>query len=125
MRYGGKVSSLFQKGQAVKKAKVLAGSVVMKEVKKKDVESWADWSLANLRVLSTCPNERLLVEYLEYMIGRVKLQRRGFKWVRFKVFDEEFRRHCWVKVKHWNEFYGDLWCDVTVLCYYYSNKRFV
>ena len=53
-------------GQAVKKAKVSAGSVIIKEVKKKEIESWADWTLANLRVLSTCSNERLLAEYLEY-----------------------------------------------------------
>ena len=97
----------------MKKTKIMSGSLAFKEVKKRQVESWADWMLANLRVLSTCPNERLLGEYLEYMVGRVKLQRRGFKWEQFKRFDEAFRRRRWLDGKRWNDFYGDLWCEVT------------
>lgn len=102
-------------GRTVKKAKVVrGGNLEVKEVKKKQVEDWADWTMANLRVLQTCPNDRMGNEYLEYMTSRIRLQQEGLEWHRFKKYDEEFRRRRLIDEERWNHFYGDLWCLVSI-----------
>jgi hypothetical protein len=57
---------------------ILAEGVHLKQVTKVEATSWAaDWTLANTRILTSCPNERLQEEFSEYMTSSIEYAEEG------------------------------------------------
>jgi hypothetical protein len=73
--------------------------------KKREVNSWAVWTLANINVLGVCPNETLLRQYVEYIRRGLELHDEGHRWEDFDRMDEAFRFERMRLGDRWDTFY--------------------